>query len=84
MADTALLLASLCPSIHLAPPWPLLPGQHFASGGADKTVIIWNHKLEGELKYSHSDTVLALCFSPISQQLLSCAISDFGELRAVR
>ena len=27
-------------------------GKKFASGGADKTVIIWNSELEGTLKYT--------------------------------
>lgn len=27
-------------------------GRKFASGGADKTVIVWSHQLEGLLKYS--------------------------------
>jgi WD40 repeat protein len=27
-------------------------GKHFASGGADKTVIIWTEALEGILKYT--------------------------------
>ncbi len=29
----------------------------FASGGADKCVIIWTSKLEGILKYSHNDAI---------------------------
>lgn len=28
-------------------------GKKFASGGADKTVIIWSNKLEGLLKYTY-------------------------------
>lgn len=27
-------------------------GKKFASGGADKTVVVWSNKLEGLLKYS--------------------------------
>lgn len=27
-------------------------GKKFASGGADKSVIVWTHNLEGLLKYS--------------------------------
>ena len=29
----------------------------FASGGADKCVIVWTSKLEGILKYSHNDAI---------------------------
>ena len=53
-------------------------GKRFASGGADKCVIIWTSKLEGILKYSHNDAVQCLAYNPISHQLSSCAISDFG------
>ena len=53
-------------------------GKRFASGGADKCVIIWTSKLEGILKYSHNDAVQCLAYNPISHQLASCAIADFG------
>ncbi|KAF5280569.1 hypothetical protein FQR65_LT00320 [Abscondita terminalis] len=53
-------------------------GQRFASGSADKTVIVWTNKLLGQLKYSHSDAVQCLAFNPVSHQLASCAISDFA------
>ena len=53
-------------------------GKRFASGGADKCVIIWTSKLEGILKYSHNDAVQCLAYNPVSHQLASCAISDFG------
>lgn len=33
-------------------------GRKFASGGADKIVIIWTSKLEGVLKYSYVLTLL--------------------------
>ena len=32
-------------------------GKRFASGGADKTIIIWTSKAEGILKYSHNDSI---------------------------
>ena len=32
-------------------------GSKFASGGADNTVIIWNSKGEGILKYTHSESI---------------------------
>lgn len=36
-----------------------------ASGGADKTVIIWSPKFEGVLKYSHSYSIQALEQDPL-------------------
>ncbi|XP_026481419.1 intraflagellar transport protein 122 homolog [Ctenocephalides felis] len=53
-------------------------GKNFASGGADKTVIIWSSKMEGVLKYSHAEAIQCLAHNPISHQLASCAISDYA------
>ena len=40
-------------------------GKKFASGGADKQVIIWTHKAEGILKYNHSDSIQCLAYNPV-------------------
>lgn len=53
-------------------------GKLFASGGSDKTVIIWTHELEGILKYTHNDCIQCLAFNPITNVLISCACTDFG------
>ncbi|XP_047473268.1 intraflagellar transport protein 122 homolog [Penaeus chinensis] len=53
-------------------------GKRFASGSADKSVIIWTSKLEGILKYSHNDAIQCMSYNPVSHQLASCALSDFG------
>ncbi|XP_015789085.1 intraflagellar transport protein 122 homolog [Tetranychus urticae] len=55
-----------------------LDGRRFASGSADKQVIIWTSKYEGILKYSHNESVRCLQFNPITGQLVSCANLDFG------
>jgi len=53
-------------------------GKRFASGSADKSVIIWTNKLEGILKYTHNDSIQCLAYNPVSQALASCTNSDFG------
>lgn len=53
-------------------------GKRFASGGADKQVIIWTAKLEGILKYSHHDSIQCMAYNPMTHQLVSCSCSDFG------
>ncbi|XP_055378562.1 intraflagellar transport protein 122 homolog [Condylostylus longicornis] len=53
-------------------------GKKFATGGADKSVIIWTSKFEGLLKYSHGDTIQCMAFNPVSHQLVSCSSSDFA------
>nr|CAD7589738.1 unnamed protein product [Timema genevievae] len=53
-------------------------GKRFASGSADKSVIVWTSKLEGVLKYSHSDALQCLAYNPVSPHLASCSISDFA------
>jgi len=53
-------------------------GKRFASGGADKVVIIWTSKAEGILKYSHNDAIQCLEYNPVSQQLASATATEFG------
>nr|XP_034962439.1 intraflagellar transport protein 122 homolog isoform X2 [Zootoca vivipara] len=53
-------------------------GKRFASGAADKTVIIWTSKLEGILKYTHNDSIQSVSYNPVTHQLASCSSSDFG------
>lgn len=53
-------------------------GKRFASGGVDKTVIIWTDAAEGILKYTHNDSIQAIAYNPITQQLASATESDFG------
>lgn len=53
-------------------------GKRFSSGGADKCVIIWKSTCEGILKYSHNDSIQALCYNPVTHQLASVSCSDFG------
>ncbi|KAL5037642.1 hypothetical protein RTP6_005043 [Batrachochytrium dendrobatidis] len=55
-----------------------LKGNGFASGGADKQVIIWNNKWEGTLKYSHNDTIQSVSQNPATGMVLSCTASDYG------
>uniref|UniRef100_A0A1I7UIF1 Intraflagellar transport protein 122 homolog n=1 Tax=Caenorhabditis tropicalis TaxID=1561998 RepID=A0A1I7UIF1_9PELO len=53
-------------------------GELFASGGADKVVILWNEKHEGTLRYSHTDVIQCMMFNPVNQILLTCALNEFG------
>eukprot|EP00798_Chlamydomonas_sp_ICE-L_P028208 gene28208-31309_t len=53
-------------------------GKRFASGGADNTVIIWTSKAEGILKYTHNESIQAMSYNPVSQQLASATAGDLG------
>jgi hypothetical protein len=53
-------------------------GKRFASGGADKTIIIWTAKAEGILKYSHNEAVQCLAYNPVTASLASATATDFG------
>eukprot|EP00048_Salpingoeca_helianthica_P024440 m.32361 g.32361 ORF g.32361 m.32361 type:complete len:1222 (-) comp9388_c0_seq1:284-3949(-) len=62
-------------------------GKMFASGGADKMVILWSSELEGFLKYAHNDSIQCLAFNPVNNNLASCTATEFGiwnaELKVV-
>ncbi|XP_063677481.1 intraflagellar transport protein 122 homolog isoform X2 [Bolinopsis microptera] len=53
-------------------------GSRFASGGADKTVIIWTDELVGILKYQHNEAIQSVCYNPVTSHLISCTSIDFG------
>ncbi|XP_077073746.1 intraflagellar transport protein 122 homolog isoform X2 [Siphateles boraxobius] len=53
-------------------------GKRFASGSADKSIIIWTSKLEGILKYTHNDSIQCVSYNPVTHQLASCSSGDFG------
>ncbi|KAA8590882.1 hypothetical protein FQN60_001825, partial [Etheostoma spectabile] len=53
-------------------------GKRFASGSADKSIIIWTSKLEGILKYTHNDSIQCVAYNPVTHQLASCSTGDFG------
>ncbi len=40
-------------------------GQKFATGGADKSVVVWSNTGDGLLKYSHNDKIQCLAFNPV-------------------
>lgn len=42
-------------------------GKRFASGGADKRVVIWLANGDGEKKYTHSSSLQCLSFNPVHQ-----------------
>ena len=67
-------------SVHLCTNlFPCL-GLNFASGGADKVVIIWtSDPPDGRLKYTHSDSVQCISYNPVSQQLVSCTATEVGR-----
>ena len=55
-----------------------LDGKHFASGAADKTVIIWTNAGGGFLRYSHADAIQCLAYNPRGPELASATANEFG------
>jgi len=53
-------------------------GKKFASGGADKRVILWAPDGKGLIRYVHNDSVQALAFSPVTNLLVSCTELELG------
>ena len=53
-------------------------GSHFASGGADRMVIIWTSRGKGKCKYPHNDTIQKVKYNPATHLLASCSAADFG------
>lgn len=53
-----------------------------ATGGKDKTVIIWdieNEKLKPRVKYAHGEAIQKIKFNPTKPgKLFSCSANDFG------
>ncbi|XP_050537912.1 intraflagellar transport protein 122 homolog [Daktulosphaira vitifoliae] len=53
-------------------------GHFFASGAADKLVILWTSKFEPLGKYNHNDGVQCMAFNPVNHNVLSCSSFEFG------
>ncbi|EPY29893.1 hypothetical protein AGDE_09717 [Angomonas deanei] len=49
-------------------------GKIFASGGADRTVIVWANTGKGMLKFQHKEPIQAIAFSPA--QTILCSVSN--------
>ncbi len=53
-------------------------GKRIASGGADKSTIIWSEEGKGILKFTHVDSIQVVAYNPVRDLLASCSSSDFG------
>ncbi|KAH8096448.1 hypothetical protein JL720_3820 [Aureococcus anophagefferens] len=50
----------------------------YATSDGDLTVIIWNHKGDGILKFTHNESIQIVCYNPTTEQLASCTATDMG------
>lgn len=53
-------------------------GCHFASGSADKYVIIWDSQMVGKSKFANGDAVQCMSCNPINEILLVCTSVDLA------
>jgi len=53
-------------------------GKRFATGGADRNVIIWKNNFEAELKFHQGDSIQCLSFNPVSGQIFSGCSTDYA------
>ena len=56
-------------------------GSHFASGGADNSVVIWKASGQGKLKYPHSAPIQRVKYNPVSFLLASCSDVSKAKLK---
>jgi intraflagellar transport protein 122 len=54
-------------------------GAYIASGGADKTVSLWNWELNQKYTFTHAESVQAVAFNPVTANILATAsVLDFA------
>lgn len=53
-------------------------GELLASGGCDKSTIIWSKEGKGIVKFSFTSSVQVLAFNPLQNTLASCSIGEVG------
>jgi hypothetical protein len=53
-------------------------GCYFASGGADRCVLVWTSMGKIIQRYSHDDSVRKVLFNPVNVSLASCSSMEIG------
>lgn len=53
-------------------------GKRFASGGADRQVIVWHSGMEGIVKYQHAEPIQAITHNPLTNHVTSVTSGEFG------